>query len=521
MKISIGSAEDEKTARLRRAAAYVRMSTEHQQYSTENQLDTIRLFASDHGLQIVQIYTDAGKSGLRLEGRDALKQLFDDVEGGRADYSTILVYDVSRWGRFQDPDVSASYEVRCRQAGVSVQYCAEQFSNDGSPISNIVKSVKRMMAGEYSRELSVKVFAGQSRLIALGYRQGGPAGYGLRRQLVDASGIPKEVLEQGKHKSIQTDRIVLIPGPDDEIEAIQLIYRFFVEEGRREGEIASWLNSRGVMNDRGKPWTRGTVHQVLINEKYIGNNVWNRCSFKLKEQRIRNKPDEWVRADGAFTPIVNSLLFRAAQEIIQARSYRMPDEEMLEKLRGIYTRHGYLSGLLIDESENCPSSSAYQHRFGSLLRSYALIGYTPERDYQYVEANRRLRRMHPVLLQRVIEEIATVGGNIVMDPENDLLQLNEELLISLVLCRCHLSARGSKRWKIRFDLGLAPDITIAVRMTEGEESPLDYYILPTIDMASPNLRLADGNESDIEIYRFDNLQILAELSRRSVYRRVA
>lgn len=171
MRTLIGEGTDhiESTAAL--AAAYVRMSTEHQQYSTENQLDTIRLYAVTHGLEVIKVYTDAGKSGQRLEGRDALKQLFFDVETGLAQYATVLVYDVSRWGRFQDPDVRASYEVRCRQAGVSVQNCAEQFTNDGSSVSNIVKSVKRMMAGEYSRELSVKVFAGQSRSIEMGYRQ--------------------------------------------------------------------------------------------------------------------------------------------------------------------------------------------------------------------------------------------------------------------------------------------------------------------------------------------------------------
>lgn len=287
------------------AAAYVRMSTEHQQYSTENQLDTIRLYAAAHSLEIIKTYTDAGKSGLRLEGRDALKQLFDDVESGQAIFSTILVYDVSRWGRFQDPDVSASYEVRCRQAGVTVQYCAEQFTNDGSPVSNIIKSVKRMMAGEYSRELSVKVFAGQSRLIELGFRQGGPAGFGLRRQLIDATGLPKNELGQGEHKSIQTDRVILVPGPEDEIEAVQWIYRLFVEEGRSEREIADWLNGRGILTDRARPWSRGTVHQVLINEKYIGNNVWNRTSFKLKQEHTRNQPNQWVRADGAFQAIVS------------------------------------------------------------------------------------------------------------------------------------------------------------------------------------------------------------------------
>src|SRR5262245_56993248 len=143
------------------------MSTEHQQYSTENQAAVIRLYAERRGFEIVRTYADEGRSGLRLHGRDALKQLIDDVQTGRADFTTILVYDVSRWGRFQDADESAFYEYICKRAGVSVQYCAEQFENDGSPVSTIVKGVKRAMAGEYSRELSVKVFNGQCRLIEL------------------------------------------------------------------------------------------------------------------------------------------------------------------------------------------------------------------------------------------------------------------------------------------------------------------------------------------------------------------
>jgi DNA invertase Pin-like site-specific DNA recombinase len=134
-----------------RAAEYVRMSTEHQQYSTENQGEIIRRYAERRGMTIVRTYTDAGKSGLRIDGRDALKQLIQDVENGSADFNAILVYDVSRWGRFQDADESAYYEYICRRAKIEVHYCAEQFENDGSPISTIVKGVKRAMAGEYSR----------------------------------------------------------------------------------------------------------------------------------------------------------------------------------------------------------------------------------------------------------------------------------------------------------------------------------------------------------------------------------
>ena len=127
------------------------------------------------------------------------RPLIDDVAGGAANFEAILVYDISRWGRFQDADESAYYEYICRRAGIAIHYCAEQFENDGSPISTIVKGVKRAMAGEYSRELSAKVFAGQCRLIELGYRQGGPAGFGLRRVLVDQTGAFKATLNPGEH----------------------------------------------------------------------------------------------------------------------------------------------------------------------------------------------------------------------------------------------------------------------------------------------------------------------------------
>ena len=261
-----------------RAAQYVRMSTEHQKYSTENQAEIIAQYAARRGFEIVKTYEDSGKSGLKLEGRLALQQLIDDVREGRADFDAVLVYDVSRWGRFQDADESAYYEFICREGGITVHYCAEQFENDGSLSATIIKSMKRAMAGEYSRELSAKVFTGQCRLIRLGYRQGGPAGYGLRRVLVDEHGQVKAELARGEHKSLQTDRVILQPGPPDEVETVRRLYRMFVVQQRSESEIADLLNGEGLRTDLGRKWTRGTVHQILTNEKYIGNNVYNRIS---------------------------------------------------------------------------------------------------------------------------------------------------------------------------------------------------------------------------------------------------
>ena len=124
------------------AAAYVRMSTEHQQYSTSNQMDVITEYAKRREKQIVKQYSDEGKSGLNIHRRESLAELIRDVQNGPINFSAILLYDVSRWGRFQDADESAYYEFICRRAGVSVHYCAEQFESEEIHVSLIVKCLK-------------------------------------------------------------------------------------------------------------------------------------------------------------------------------------------------------------------------------------------------------------------------------------------------------------------------------------------------------------------------------------------
>lgn len=504
-----------------RAAEYVRMSTEHQQYSTENQADKIREYAAKRGLEIIRTYADEGKSGLKIDGRQALQQLIKDVESGVADFQVILVYDVSRWGRFQDADESAYYEYICRRAGIQVAYCAEQFENDGSPVSTIVKGVKRAMAGEYSRELSAKVFAGQCRLIELGYRQGGPAGYGLRRVLIDQSGSIKGELTRGEHKSLQTDRVILMPGPDAEVHNINQIYRWFIDDGLREVEIAQRLNVMGIRTDLNRDWTRSTVREVLTNEKYIGNNIYNRISFKLKKHRVINEPDMWIKKEGAFEAIVRPDLFYTAQGILRARAHRYSNEELIDKLRKLYEHRGFLSGLVIDETEGMPSAAAYIHRFGSLIRAYQAVGFTPDRDFRFLEINQYLRKLHPEIVTQTERMIADLGGSVERDPATDMLDVNREFTVSLVLARCNVLDNGCRRWKVRFDTSLAPDITVAVRLGDDNKEPLDYYLLPRLDFGLARVNLADHNGIELESYRFDNLDYLYGMAERTRIRRAA
>jgi DNA invertase Pin-like site-specific DNA recombinase len=497
----------------RRAAQYVRMSTEHQQYSTSNQEDIIRDYAAKRGYAIVRTYADEGKSGLNVAGRVQLRRLISDVQEGSADFEAILVYDVSRWGRFQDADESAYYEYLCKRAGIEVHYCAEQFENDGGPTSTIIKSVKRAMAGEYSRELSTKVFQGQCRLIELGYRQGGMPGYGLRRMLLNQAGETKGFLKHGEQKSLQTDRVVLTLGPDQETTIIRWIYDQFTR-GRREAEIAADLNAQGIVTDLGRPWTRGTIHQVLTNEKYIGNNVYNRTSFKLKKKHVANPAEMWVRADAVFPAVVSREAFYTAQGIIQERCRRLTDEDMLARLKTLMIRHATLSSHLIDTADDLPSSAAYRHRFGSLLQAYRLAGYDPGRDYRYIEINRDLRKLYPQLVSDVMTRLDAVGAEVTQDATSDLLLINGEYSASMVLSRCRQTPAGSLRWLITIDQKVAPDITILVRMDPANEQPADYYLLPIMDIETPRVLLCETNGAYLDTYQFDNLDYFAAIAMR-------
>ena len=196
---------------MRNAAQYLRMSTDQQRYSLANQTELIRTYAERHGFTVVKSYEDAGRSGVTTARRDGLKRLLHDVVAGSQPYATILVVDVSRWGRYQNPDEGAHYEFLCREAGVSVLYCAEAFDNDNSPTSAIVKSLKRVMAADYSRQLSDRCQAGVRRQTLAGFAQGGAAPFGAVRRSFSPDGTPGVVLREGE-RCARADRAFQGPG---------------------------------------------------------------------------------------------------------------------------------------------------------------------------------------------------------------------------------------------------------------------------------------------------------------------
>ncbi|MYM66236.1 recombinase family protein [Pseudoduganella sp. FT55W] len=487
-----------------KAACYARMSTEHQNYSLLHQQKVIDAYAAANGLEICCRYEDAGKSGLSLQGRKALQQLIADVQGNPA-FAVILVYDISRWGRFQDVDESAYYEHICRRSGVQVIYCAEQFSNDRSALSSILKYLKRLMAAEYSRELSAKVFSAQCTFVGLGYKAGGLAGYGLRRVLVDRSGKIKQVLNHGERKSVSTDRISLAPGSPSEMELIQRIFKWYVEDGLGETRIAKLLNCSGHTDESGKLWTRFRVRTILTSEKYVGNLVFNRTSFKLKEHFVKNPPEMWIRKVAAFEGIIPSELYDAAQLVRKRKCSRFADEQLFDILRYMQSKHGRVSARLLNAEPGIPGMQVYRHRFGTMGEAYRRAGiYSPRIDH-HVQTRRRIAAMRKALMDQAMGLIAQTSVQAARTENPYELLLNESIRVRIVTVRCIHDVSGHERWRIPMGESMGTDFVLAAQLTTDNSGILHYYLFPANTHPRPYVLLRGERPDEYLCRRFEQL----------------
>ncbi|MGY8679789.1 recombinase family protein [Bradyrhizobium sp. UFLA05-153] len=498
------------------AAQYVRMSTDYQKYSIENQAAAIAAYAQAHGLTIACTYRDEGESGLRIKGRLGLARLIEDVQTGRADFSHVLVYDVSRWGRFQDVDESAYYEFICKQAGIRVAYCAEQFDNDGSLVSSIVKNIKRVMAAEFSRELSVKVHAGSSRLARLGYKMGGTLGYGLERLAVDEKSHQKGILRPGERKYLGSDHVRVGPGSTDERAEIRRIFDQFAR-GKSQADIIRDLNRRGVPTKNGQPWNSNKMCALLRNETYIGNLVWNRVTSKLGTKKIDNPEHCWIRSEGCVDPIVDQDVFLRAKKILEESRVYISEEEMLTRLRKVLAKKGSLSIKIIDSAPGLPSSSTYAKHFGTLQNVYRMIGYKGSKYCNNLEAGQQWINLNVGHAARLLDLLEKRGQQAVHYPSIRCLRINDAVNVCFGVAKWRKYVGRRARWPLVRRARPTDGWIVAMRLAEGNASVLDYLLVPA---ASFTCRLLWISEKNLKRHKVVVYQTFDELA-RSLVRRVS
>ncbi len=500
------------------AAEYLRMSTEEQPNSIVLQQAAIRLYAATHGYEVVATYADPGKSGIGIKRRVGLRQLIQDVIAGQTRFRAILVYDVSRWGRFQDTDESAHYEFLCRSAGVPVHYCAEQFENDGRLPNEIMKTLKRTMAAEYSRELSVKVSAGMRRLVSQGFRLGSTPGYGLRRMMVSPDGSRKRILKFHERKNLTSDRVILIPGPKHEVEVIRTIFELAAKGRQSPRRIAEELNRRRIKYIDGKRWNMLNVYLILKNEKYTGSNVWGKTNKSFNQCATRLPRSAWVTKPSAFVPLVSAEEFARVQRLMQVRNYKAskPDSYYLGEMRKVLKRKGRLSQNLL-KKRGVFDHRAFVRRFGSMKRAYELIGYKPfVLTFKAMEGYRKGQSLRNQLLCN-LSQLFPSQLQIVRIPHQSCrkaVELDNHVQIAIHMCRPLTPTLNGPRWiliKHRKEEGMVSLICLTNKSVDGFAG---MYLVPEVGSLMNRYKiLREGHPLLTAGKRLDSLSEFYEAAR--------
>lgn len=448
----------------------------------------IQEYASKNNFIIVKTYLDAGKSGVIAKNRRALQELLNDVTSHNAKYQAVLVYDVSRWGRYPNSDEAAYYEFVCFRSGIPLHYCAEPFQNDGTAFSSLLKALKRTMAAEFSRELGERVFRGKTRIVQLGYWVGGQPGYGYRRLMVSAEGTPKVQMSFGEHKHFMMDRVKLIPGPLEEVHCVREIFSLALE-GKGCSAIAHELNRRKITRD-GHTWSHHTVQNIVRNPKYKGWNVWHRGSQRLRANRIPVKPEHWISKPGAFEPLVDQEIFDKVQTILPKGSdYHWSDEEILQNVRRLLKRKGRLSENLLRDAHRrnpnaMPSTTTIHGHFGRYRELYEIVGYKlAEEDIfkgNQAERSIALRRSIVENLTKLFPENLVVTH--LPGRTRSMLLVDKSFMVGILLCRPKTRQRGGLHWVLEPKPSETQYITLVCPINGAHNRLLGYFLFPKVDI---------------------------------------
>lgn len=301
----------------RKAVAYYRHSAEDkQENSVPIQREHAQIFAENHGIEIIHEEADEGKSGLSAS-RPGFERLFDEwvLNEDSPTFHYVLVLDVTRWGRFQDPDEAAYWEMQCKKRNIKVVYISRGFPKEEEKLlSSLETSIGRYMAAEYSRQLSDKVWHGSMKVSEQGFSAGGTAPYGYARVLFDEHHNRVGILKPGEHKVIANQRVSFEPSDDEAPGVVRKIFQCFVNQWTQPEQIANILNEEGTLSATGKSWDSSKVVRILENETYTGTKIYNKTWRRLKQKTRQNPVEDWVKCEDAFEAIISRDVFERAQE---------------------------------------------------------------------------------------------------------------------------------------------------------------------------------------------------------------
>lgn len=330
----------------KRGAAYVRHSDERQENSAEIQLNAIKEFARRHNIEIIREFVDRGISGL-TEKRPAFLELMEFVKNPDSpEFQYVLVFDISRFGRFIDLDKSAALEYACKSHGKELVAVVRGLpTKDQQLAHHLMRSIDRYMSAEFVQMLSLRVKGGCIKVAQQGFSSGGCPPYGLERLLLDEQHRPVQILRSGEQKMISNQRVTFVPSEGERGKIVLRIFDEFVIRGRTPFDIAEGLNRDRLPSPGRRRWRASMTRRILSNSSYLGCLIYNKTSGPLKSPRRINPKATWIVVPNAFPALVPSELFERAQEILRANG----DLSAKEPLRTLKCFSHFVTSRLVSD----------------------------------------------------------------------------------------------------------------------------------------------------------------------------
>lgn len=325
------------------AVAYVRMSTDDQEASPDQQKEEVTKYAAENGYCIKSWFEDLGVSGDQTDKRFGFQRMIAEASSGGVD--AVLCWDQDRFGRF-DMIEAGRWIHPLRQAGVHLATCTDGRIDWSDMASRLVYSVKQEGKHQFLRDLSKNVSRGMDKLAREGKWITGVPPFGY---VVDA------------------DKRLQLAEPEDVLLVKQIFRKYLDGESTRQ--ISQWLSDMGVTSPKGKKWSATGIASLLKNERYLGYLVYNQrtqSKYKTKDNhqgKMKTKPrEEWVIVQNTHPAIVTQEEFDRVQELFTENTRKTsPNPDHVFALSGLLRCGSCGYGMHADKSNGVPSYTCYSY----------------------------------------------------------------------------------------------------------------------------------------------------------------
>lgn len=325
-------------------ALYVRVSTDEQAqegYSIENQIDRLTAYAKFQGWQNTEFFIDEGQSAKDMN-RPAMKRLIKLIKQNKV--STVVTLYVDRLSRNL---LDMLQFVNLCEEHNTAYVCASLNFDTSTPIGRMVLQILAAFAEFENSMRATTVKSNMANIVEKKkrYLANPPFGYEFDEQ----------------------KNLVIVP---EEAEWVQKAADMFIA-GHGYRAVAKWLNDNGVKTKKGVPWTASTVRQMLTNELYIGQLVWNRRYYDRNGKMHWRDPSEWIIHEDAHPAILSQEQWAEINKRITRRMPKGGQRQAKYRLSGLM-RCGYCGSTMV--SRRYGSKGPHKNKFIFVCSDYQKNG---------------------------------------------------------------------------------------------------------------------------------------------------